>query len=84
MEIVSDNSVYIRDAVNDVLKTIIEGSLLAVAMVFLFLKDWRSTLISSLSIPISIIATFFAMKSMAFFNQLHVPDGAFPGCWTAY
>lgn len=66
VEIVSDNSVYIRDAVNDVLKTIIEGSLLAVTMVFLFLRDWRSTLISSLSIPISIIATFFAMKLMGF------------------
>jgi HAE1 family hydrophobic/amphiphilic exporter-1 len=66
VEIVSDNSVYIRDAVNDVLKTILEGSLLAVTMVFLFLKDWRSTLISSLSIPISIIATFFAMKLMGF------------------
>lgn len=64
--IVGDNSVYIRDAVNDVLKTIFEGSLLAVTMVFLFLKDWRSTLISSLSIPISIIATFFAMKLMGF------------------
>jgi HAE1 family hydrophobic/amphiphilic exporter-1 len=66
LEIVSDNSVYIRDAVNDVVKTIIEGSLLAVAMVFLFLRDWRSTLISSLSIPTSIIATFFAMKLMGF------------------
>lgn len=66
LEIVSDNSVYIRDAVKDVLKTILEGSLLAVTMVFLFLKDWRSTLISSLSIPISIIATFFAMKLMGF------------------
>jgi HAE1 family hydrophobic/amphiphilic exporter-1 len=66
LEIVSDNSVYIRDAVNDVVKTIIEGSLLAVIMVFLFLRDWRSTLISSISIPTSIIATFFAMKMMGF------------------
>ena len=66
LDIVRDNSVYIRDAVNDVLKTILEGSLLAVLMVFIFLRDWRSTLISALAIPTSIIATFFAMKAMNF------------------
>jgi len=66
VDIVRDNSVYIRDAVNDVLKTILEGSALAVLMVFLFLKDWRSTAISAISIPTSIIATFFAMKLMGF------------------
>ncbi|GBF35249.1 acriflavin resistance protein [Desulfocucumis palustris] len=66
LDIVSDNSVYIRDSVRDVFNTIIEGALLAVAMVFIFLRDWRSTMISALSIPTSIIATFFAMKMMNF------------------
>ncbi|KJS16658.1 MAG: acriflavin resistance protein [Peptococcaceae bacterium BRH_c4b] len=66
LEIVSDNSVYIRDSVRDVFNTIIEGGLLAVIMVFIFLRDWRSTMISALAIPTSIIATFFAMKVMNF------------------
>lgn len=66
LEIVRDNSIYIQDALRDVVKTLMEGSLLAVLMVFIFLKDWRSTLISAVSIPTSIIATFFAMKMMGF------------------
>lgn len=66
LEIVRDNSIYIQDALRDVVKTLMEGSLLAVLMVFLFLKDWRSTLISAVSIPTSIIATFFAMKMLGF------------------
>lgn len=66
VDIVRDNSVYIRSSVNDVVKTIVEGSVLAVIMVFIFLKDWRSTLISALAIPTSIIATFFAMRIFGF------------------
>lgn len=66
LEIVRDNSQYIRDAVKDVRNTLIEGSLLAVLTVFIFLRNWRSTLISALSIPTSIIATFFAMKMLGF------------------
>ncbi len=66
LEIVRDNSLYIKDAVNDVRNTLIEGSVLAVLTVFVFLRDWRSTLISALAIPTSIIATFFAMKMLGF------------------
>jgi len=66
VDIVRDNSVYIRNSVNDVVKTIVEGSALAVIMVFIFLKDWRSTMISALAIPTSVIATFFAMKIFGF------------------
>ncbi|GAB6158513.1 hypothetical protein JCM39194_17130 [Desulfotomaculum varum] len=66
LDMVRDNSVYIRDAVKDVRNTLIEGSLLAVLTVFVFLRDWRSTLIGALAIPTSIIATFFAMKVLGF------------------
>ena len=62
LDIVKDNSVYIRESVNDVQRTIFEGTLLAVITVFIFLRDWRSTMISALAIPTSIITTFFAMK----------------------
>jgi HAE1 family hydrophobic/amphiphilic exporter-1 len=62
IDVVRDNSVDIRDSVNDVIRTIFEGSLLAILVVFLFLKDWRSTLISAVALPTSIISTFFIFK----------------------
>lgn len=66
VEVVKDNSVYIKDSVNDVTRTLIEGAILAVVTVFIFLRNWRSTLIAAVSIPTSIIATFFAMKLLGF------------------
>ena len=49
-----------------VLGTIRDGCILAVIIVFLFLNQWESTLISASSIPISIITTFICMKAMNF------------------
>jgi Cation/multidrug efflux pump len=66
IDIVVDNSVSIRDSVNEVVKTILEGCVLAVIIVFLFLREWESTLISGISLPTSIITTFIAMKVMNF------------------
>lgn len=66
LEMVRDNSINIRNSVNDVLRTLLEGSLLAVLTVFLFLRNGRSTLITGLAIPTSIIVTFSAMKLMGF------------------
>lgn len=64
--IVRDNSREIRESVKDVLFNLVIGGLLAVAIVFLFLGNWRSTLISAIAIPASIIATFFTMKLLGF------------------
>lgn len=66
VDIVHDNSVSIRASVDDVLKTIVEGCILAIIIVFLFLREWESTLISAVSLPTSIITTFIAMKVMNF------------------
>ncbi|AFM39883.1 cation/multidrug efflux pump [Desulfosporosinus acidiphilus SJ4] len=66
IDVVVDNSVSIRDSVNEVVKTILEGCILAVIIVFLFLNEWESTLISGISLPTSIITTFIAMKAMNF------------------
>lgn len=65
-EIVSDNSTTIEDTVNDVMKTIVEGCILAVIIVFIFLNEWESTVISAMSLPISIITTFIGLKLMKF------------------
>jgi len=66
VDVVRDNSTFIRDSVNDVVHTIFEGSLLAILVIFLFLKDWRSTLISAVALPTSIISTFFAFKLLGY------------------
>ncbi len=66
VDVVSDNSTSIQDTVNDVMDTIKEGCILAVIIVFLFLNEWESTLISASSLPISIITTFICMKEMNF------------------
>ncbi len=64
--VASDNSRFIRDAVHEVITNIIWGGSLAVLVIFLFLANVRTTIISGLAIPISIIATFTLMRSLGF------------------
>ena len=66
LEIVKDGSIDIRDQINDVAMTLFFGSLLAVVTVFLFLRDWRSTAITALAIPASIMTTFFAINMLGY------------------
>jgi multidrug efflux pump subunit AcrB len=61
-----DGSRQIRVGVNNVRKTLIEGSLLTVLIVFLFLNSWRSTIITGLTLPIAIISTFWFMGMLGF------------------
>jgi len=61
-----DGSRQIRVGVNNVRKTLIEGSLLTVLIVFLFLNSWRSTVITGLALPIAIIGTFLFMGMLGF------------------
>jgi multidrug efflux pump subunit AcrB len=55
-----------RRAYRAALTAMIEGALLAVLVVWIFLRDWRSTAISALAIPLSAIPTFFFMQWMGF------------------
>lgn len=48
------------------MSTLIEGAILAVVVVFLFLRDWRATIITALTIPLSILPTFWVMDMMGF------------------
>ncbi|WP_378956173.1 efflux RND transporter permease subunit [Pelosinus sp. sgz500959] len=59
---VRDNSQNINDSIHDVLFNLVLGGFLAVAIVFLFLGNWRSTMIAAIAIPTSIITSFLAMK----------------------
>ncbi len=66
LEPVVDASRPIRVAVDNVRRTLIEGAFLTVLIVFLFLNSWRSTVITGLTLPISIIGTFLFMYAFGF------------------
>ena len=61
-----DQTLSIRKAVNEVQDTILIAFLLVVVIIFMFLRDWRTTLIPILAIPISLIGTFFVMYIFGF------------------
>ena len=61
-----DTSKFIRESVDDVVLSIVLGGLLTVIIVFYFLKSWRSTLITSLTLPVSVIGTFIIMRALDF------------------
>jgi HAE1 family hydrophobic/amphiphilic exporter-1 len=61
MEVITDQARYIRQAVREVLETALYGGLLAILVLYLFLRSVKKTLIISLSIPVSVVATFFLM-----------------------
>jgi len=63
---VQDGSRPIRVGVANVRQTLIEGALLTVLIVFLFLNSWRSTVITGLTLPIAIIGTFLFMYMFGF------------------
>ncbi|MBK9089530.1 MAG: efflux RND transporter permease subunit [Holophagales bacterium] len=61
IQLVRDGSVMIKESVHDVTNTLIIGALLTVFIVFLFLNSWRSTVITGLTLPISVISSFIVM-----------------------
>src|SRR5262245_46328443 len=64
VEAVRDASIFIREAIEDVQQTLVLGGLLTVFIVFCFLNSWRSTVITGLTLPISVVSSFIAMNFM--------------------
>lgn len=58
INVLSDQSVFIKDSVNNVLQSAIMGMVLAILILFIFLKDFKTSLIVGISMPVSVIATF--------------------------
>ena len=70
-QVVGDQSIFIKASIESIQKHLIEGSILAAIVVFLFLWSFRSTVIAALAIPTSLIATFGLMAAMGFtLNQI--------------
>ncbi len=66
VEVVKDQAGYIKNSVKSLEEHLVLGSLLASFIVWLFIRDWRSVLISSIAIPTSIITTFTLIRAMDF------------------
>jgi hydrophobic/amphiphilic exporter-1 (mainly G- bacteria), HAE1 family len=66
LTVIRDDSKKIRDSLHDVQLTIILGALLTVMIIYLFLNSWRSTVITGLTLPVSIISAFFIMWVFGF------------------
>ncbi|WP_240099325.1 efflux RND transporter permease subunit [Thermomonas flagellata] len=64
LDVIEDQSVFIRHAIADVKLDALIGGVLAVLVIFLFLRDGWSTFVISLSLPVSIVATFFFMGQL--------------------
>ncbi len=65
-QIVYDSSAFVEASVREVLVTFFEALLLVLIVVFLFLQNWRTTLIPMLAVPVSLIATFAAFQLLGF------------------
>ena len=66
LEVVRDASRGIQNSVDNVQQTMVEGGLLTIAIVFLFLHSWRSTVITGLALPISVFGSFMVMAAFGF------------------
>ncbi|HET7231391.1 MAG TPA: efflux RND transporter permease subunit, partial [Longimicrobium sp.] len=61
LTVIRDDSRRIRESLADVELTILLGAVLTIAIIYLFLNSWRSTVITGLTLPVSIISAFFVM-----------------------
>ncbi|KQV45621.1 efflux RND transporter permease subunit [Massilia sp. Root335] len=64
--ILDDKAKNVQGQLDNVKETIAEGAMLTMVIVFLFLHSWRSTIITGLTLPISVLASFIAMKYFGF------------------
>ncbi|MDR1022197.1 MAG: efflux RND transporter permease subunit [Prevotellaceae bacterium] len=66
INMINDNTTFIRSSISEVGETIVIAFVLVVLIIFLFLRDWRSTLIPTVVIPVSLIGAFFIMYLAGF------------------
>jgi multidrug efflux pump subunit AcrB len=66
LDVLNASSDWIKASLQGVQRTLIEGALLTIVIVFLFLKSWRSTIITGLTLPIAVVSTFIAIYAFGF------------------
>ncbi len=65
-DILLDSNDFLFASIHEVIKTLLEAFVLVFLVVFIFLQDFRSTLIPAIAIPVALIGTFFMLKVMGF------------------
>ncbi|MDQ1900616.1 efflux RND transporter permease subunit [Paracoccus sp. WLY502] len=66
ISLIDDATTYTEASYKSAMHTLYEGAALAVVVVFLFLRNWRATLVAAVALPLSIIPTFFVMHWLGF------------------
>ena len=66
LRLIYANSDWVKQSLDGLKRTLVEGALLTVAIVFLFLHSWRSTIITGLTLPIAVISSFIAVHALGF------------------
>ncbi len=61
-----DNTIFVKESVREVFKTLIEAGLLVLLVIIVFLQDWRATLVPATTVPVTIIGAFAGMAAMGF------------------
>ena len=61
-----DSTTVIGESIRDVLYTLLEAILLVIAVIYIFLQDWRTTIIPAVTIPVSLVGTFVFVKMLGF------------------
>ena len=61
IRITSDDAVFIRGSIDEVVNALVLAAVIVIGIIFLFLRDWRTTLLPILVIPVSLIGSFFIM-----------------------
>ncbi len=65
-QVTYDTTVYVETSMREVLITLAQALILVVLVVYIFLQDWRSTLVPAIAIPVSLIGTFAALLAMGY------------------
>ena len=65
-DILYDTTRYIKTSIDEVVTALFQAVLLVIFVVFIFLQDWRSTLVPAIAIPVSLVGTFGVMLAMGF------------------
>jgi len=65
-QVAFDTTSFVEESMSEVIKTLIEAVVLVVIVIFVFLQDWRTTLIPALTIPLALIGTFVFIKIFNF------------------
>jgi hydrophobe/amphiphile efflux-1 (HAE1) family protein len=65
-EVSFDTTLFVSASLEELVKTLVEAAVLVLIVIFVFLQDWRATLIPMIAIPVSIVGTFAAMAAFGF------------------